>query len=127
METSADSVTIRSPTGRRASAPSARPNASCVELCAPYASSSASGMSGGTVGAGAATSGGNPRVSSASALPREGFEENLNQMRDEILAGMAVLALFQGGEADNQDAALFSEGLYLAHKSSGDVIYTAHP
>jgi hypothetical protein len=48
-------------------------------------------------------------------------------MKDEILAGRAVLAIFQGGEVNNQDAALLSEGLYLAHKSSGDVIYTAHP
>jgi 4-amino-4-deoxy-L-arabinose transferase-like glycosyltransferase len=67
------------------------------------------------------------RYDSATALPREGFEENLRQMRNEILAGQAVLALFKGGEVDNQDAALFSEGLYLAHKSSGDVIYTANP
>ena len=48
-------------------------------------------------------------------------------MRDEILAGKAVLAIFQGGEVDNQDVTLFSEGLYLAHKSSGDEIFTAHP
>ena len=67
------------------------------------------------------------RYDSATALPRQGFEENLTRMRNEILAGRAVLALFQGGEVDNQDAALFSEGLYLAHKSSGDVIYTAQP
>jgi 4-amino-4-deoxy-L-arabinose transferase-like glycosyltransferase len=67
------------------------------------------------------------RYDSATALPREGFDENLKHMRNEILAGKAVLALFQGGEVDNQDAALFSEGLYLAHKSSGDVIFTAHP
>jgi 4-amino-4-deoxy-L-arabinose transferase-like glycosyltransferase len=67
------------------------------------------------------------RVDSATALPRQGFDDNLKKMRNEILAGKAVLALFQGGEADNQDAALFSKGLYLAHKSSGDVIYTAHP
>jgi 4-amino-4-deoxy-L-arabinose transferase-like glycosyltransferase len=67
------------------------------------------------------------RVDSATALPRQGFDDSLKKMRNEILAGKAVLALFQGGEADNQDAALFSEGLYLAHKSSGDVIYTAHP
>jgi len=64
---------------------------------------------------------------SATALPRPGFDENLKHMRDEILAGRAVLALFQGGEVNSQDAALFSQGLYLAQKSSGDVIYTAHP
>jgi MFS family permease len=67
------------------------------------------------------------RVDSTTTLPRQGFDDSLKKMRNEILAGRAVLALFQGGEADNQDAALFSEGLYPAHKSSGDVIYTAHP
>jgi 4-amino-4-deoxy-L-arabinose transferase-like glycosyltransferase len=67
------------------------------------------------------------RYDSATALPRPGFEENLRKMREEILAGKAVLALFQGGEVDSQDAALFKEGLYLAHKSSGDEIYAATP
>ena len=67
------------------------------------------------------------RYDSATALPREGFEEGLEYMRKEILEGRAVLAIFQGGEVNNEDEALFSEGLYLAHKSSGDVIYTAHP
>jgi len=67
------------------------------------------------------------RYDSATALPREGFDENFKHMRDEILEGKAVLAIFQGGEVDNQDVTLFSEGLYLAHKSSGDEIFTAHP
>lgn len=67
------------------------------------------------------------RYDSATALPREGFENSLDVMKKEILDGTAVLAIFQGGEVNNEDAALFSEGLYLAHKSSGDEIYTAHP
>ena len=67
------------------------------------------------------------RYDSATALPRESFDENLKHMRDEILAGKAVLALFQSGEVDSPDAAIFKEGLYLAHKSSGDEIYSAHP
>jgi hypothetical protein len=67
------------------------------------------------------------RYDSATALPREGFEQSLEQMKNEILGGKAVLALFQGGEVNNEDAALLSEGLYLAHKSSGDEIYTAYP
>lgn len=67
------------------------------------------------------------RFDSATALPREGFENSLTQMRNEILDGKAVLAIFQGGEVNSEDVALFSEGLYLAHKSSGDEIYTAHP
>lgn len=67
------------------------------------------------------------RYDSATALPRAGFEENVQHMKDEIIEGKAVLALFQGGEVNNEDAARFSEGLYLAHKSSGDEIYTAQP
>lgn len=67
------------------------------------------------------------RYDSATALPREGFENGLNIMKQEILDGSAVLAIFDGGEVNHQDAVLFSEGLYLAHKSSGDEIYTAHP
>src|SRR4029453_17158083 len=65
------------------------------------------------------------RYDSATALPREGFEASLESMRQEILEGRAVLAIFEGGEVNGEDADLFSEGLYLAHKSSGDEIYTA--
>src|SRR5512145_409658 len=45
--TSADTVTIASPTGSRPSAPSTRPNASCVEARAGTGASSVSGTSGG--------------------------------------------------------------------------------
>lgn len=64
---------------------------------------------------------------SATALPRAGFEEGLAQMHQEILDGKAVLAIFSGGEVSSEEEALFSEGLYLAHKSAGDAIYTAQP
>lgn len=67
------------------------------------------------------------RYDSATALPRPGFENGLAQMKQEILDGTAVLAIFQGGEVNTEDESLFSEGLYLAHKSSGDAVYTAHP
>jgi len=67
------------------------------------------------------------RIDSATALPREGFEAGLEQMHQEILDGRAVLAIFSGGEVNTEEAALLSEGLYLAHKSAGDEIYTAHP
>ena len=67
------------------------------------------------------------RYDSATTLAREGFEENLAIMRQEILDGQAVLAIFKGGEVNVEEAALFSEGLYIAHKSAGDEIYTAHP
>ena len=48
-------------------------------------------------------------------------------MKQQILDGKAVLALFEGGEVTGDDVVLLSEGLYLAHKSSGDAIYTAFP
>jgi len=67
------------------------------------------------------------RVDSATDLPQAGFDQGVKSMKDEILAGKAVLVLFKGGEVNPQDAALFSDGLYLAYKSSGDEIYTAHP
>ena len=67
------------------------------------------------------------RVDSATLLARQGFEENLEFMKNEILEGKAVLAIFDGEEVNGIDAAVFSNGLYLAHKSAGDSIYTAHP
>jgi 4-amino-4-deoxy-L-arabinose transferase-like glycosyltransferase len=67
------------------------------------------------------------RFDSATALPRDGFENSLHAMRTEILDGRAVLVIFDGGEVSIEDAELFSEDLYLAHKSSGDSIYTANP
>ncbi len=67
------------------------------------------------------------RFDSATALAREGFDEGVAKMRQQILDGKAVLAIFDGGEVNNADAAIFSEGLYLAHKSAGDTIYTAYP
>jgi hypothetical protein len=38
-----------------------------------------------------------------------------------------VLAIFDGGEVSAEDAALLSAGLYLAHKSAGDSVYTMKP
>jgi 4-amino-4-deoxy-L-arabinose transferase-like glycosyltransferase len=67
------------------------------------------------------------RVDSATMIPREGFYNGLKHMKQEILDGKAVLALFDGGEVNSADVSLFSEGLYLAHKSAGDAIYTAFP
>lgn len=66
------------------------------------------------------------RIDSATALLRPNFETDAALMHQEIEDGKAVLAVF-GGEENTADIALFSEGLYLAHKSAGDEIYTAHP
>jgi hypothetical protein len=48
-------------------------------------------------------------------------------MQEEIHGNKAVLALFDGGDHMPGDAQVLSEGLHLAHKSSGDAIYTAKP
>ena len=48
-------------------------------------------------------------------------------MQDEIQAGQAVLVLFGSGEVSTEDAAVLSRGLFLAHKSGGDEVYTATP
>lgn len=67
------------------------------------------------------------RFDSATALPREGFDEGTTHMKQEILDGKAVLVIFSGGEVSVEEEAIFSEGLHLAHKSAGDAIYTAPP
>jgi hypothetical protein len=63
----------------------------------------------------------------ATAQVRAGFEEGLARMQAEIHEGKAVLALFQTGGTSDKGRAVLSEGLYLAHDSSGDTIYTAMP
>src|SRR2546428_420440 len=66
--TSADAVTIASPSGRRPSAPSTRPNASCVDIAPSYVSSRFVGTLGAAARRGAVQSGGSPRTYAASAL-----------------------------------------------------------
>ena len=67
------------------------------------------------------------RFDSATAQVRPGFEEGIERMQRDINNGNAVLALFDGGEVSMADAASLSEGLYLAHKSAGDSVYTMKP
>ena len=61
------------------------------------------------------------------ALPRPGFEAGVALMQSEIRSGTAVLALFDSSEVSAEDAGALLSGLYLAHKSAGDEIYTAAP
>ena len=67
------------------------------------------------------------RYDSATAQVRAGFDEGVTRMQAEINEGRAVLALFQSGGAAPEDEPILSAGLYLAHESSGDTIYTAEP
>jgi hypothetical protein len=67
------------------------------------------------------------RYDSATAQERSGFEAGVEHMQAEINEGKAVMALFQTGDTPREDKPILSEGLYLAHESSGDKIYTAKP
>jgi len=61
----------------------------------------------------------------AEAVP--GFEEGVQSMQEEINAGRAVLAIFDHGDNIAGEVDALSNGLYLAHKSAGDSIYTQQP
>jgi len=67
------------------------------------------------------------RYDAATAQLRTGFDEGVTHMQADINAGRAVLALFDGGDNLANDGSVLSEGLYLAHRSAGDSIYTAEP
>jgi len=62
-------------------------------------------------------------------LPREGFEDGLARLQNDVLAGDAALAIFNF-KHDPSTEALYEElssGLYLAFNQQGDRIYTAYP
>ena len=67
------------------------------------------------------------RFDSATAIARENFEKGVAVMQADIYQGKAVLALFDDGENVSKDVPALTAGLYLAHKSAGDSIYTAEP
>jgi 4-amino-4-deoxy-L-arabinose transferase-like glycosyltransferase len=67
------------------------------------------------------------RFDSATAIARTNFEKGVAVMQADINQGKAVLALFDGGENISKDVPALTAGLYLAHKSAGDEIYTAEP
>jgi hypothetical protein len=64
---------------------------------------------------------------SATAIAHTNFEKGVAVMQADIEQGKAVLALFDGGENVSRDVPALTAGLYLAHKSAGDEIYTAEP
>ena len=67
------------------------------------------------------------RFDSATALVRADFEEGVAAMQANINNGKAVLALFDDGDNVSKDVPALTAGLYLAHKSAGDSIYTEEP
>lgn len=63
-------------------------------------------------------------------LPRERYTEGVQALHEDVLSGKAVLALFKfGSEAEDAQSVYMqlADGLYLAHDSHGDKIYTAYP
>ena len=67
------------------------------------------------------------RFDSATALARTNFEKGVAVMQADIHQGKAVLALFDQGENVLSDVPALTAGLYLVHKSAGDLIYAAQP
>jgi hypothetical protein len=67
------------------------------------------------------------RFDSATAEVRTNFDEGVTSMQTKINSGKAVLALFDNGDNVSGDVPALTAGLYLAHKSAGDSIYTAKP
>jgi len=60
-------------------------------------------------------------------LPRRDYEQNLAQMRADLLAGQAVLALFDTSNVEDaigvDNIADFSSGLVVLEKAQGDILY----
>ncbi|MBV6449339.1 MAG: hypothetical protein MHPDNHAH_00049 [Anaerolineales bacterium] len=61
----------------------------------------------------------------AESLP--GFEEGVARMQNAINRGEAVLAIFDDGKNIFGEVDALTDGLYLAHKSQGDSIYSQEP
>jgi hypothetical protein len=67
------------------------------------------------------------RYDSATTQERSGFDEGVLRMQDEINNGLAVMALFDGGDKVASDLDKLTDGLHNALKTQGDSIYTAGP
>ncbi|MFM8368006.1 MAG: hypothetical protein ACKOBD_04535 [Chloroflexota bacterium] len=69
-------------------------------------------------------------IDPVTGLPRGRFDEGVAALQADVLAGNAVLALF---DVDSQDEEvqsvhkILADGLYLAFDKRGDKIYTAYP
>ncbi len=66
------------------------------------------------------------RVNPVSGQARSGYEQSLAEMRAELLAGRAVLALFDVSDIEDafgDEIALQFDGLTLLEKSQGNVLY----
>ncbi|MBI3152357.1 MAG: phospholipid carrier-dependent glycosyltransferase [Chloroflexi bacterium] len=69
-------------------------------------------------------------IDPVTGLPREGYEEGVATLKQDVLSGNAVLALFKFGSESEDVQSIYiqlADGLYLAHDTRGDKIYTAFP
>ncbi len=69
-------------------------------------------------------------IDPVTALLREGYEQGVTALQQDVLSGNAVLALFKSGseEEDVQSAYIqLADGLYLGQDTHGDKIFTAYP
>jgi hypothetical protein len=69
-------------------------------------------------------------IDPVTGLPRENYERGVSALQKDVLSGKAVLALFKfGAEAEDVQTIYIqlSNGLFLAHDTRGDEIYSAHP
>jgi len=69
-------------------------------------------------------------VDAVTGLPRAGYAKGVQALHKDVLSGNAVLALFKFGSEGEDVQSVYTQladGLYLAHITQGDKIYTAHP
>jgi 4-amino-4-deoxy-L-arabinose transferase-like glycosyltransferase len=69
-------------------------------------------------------------VDAVTGLPREKYTEGVQALHEDVLSGKAVLALFKFGSEEEDAQSVYiqlADGLYLAHDTRGDKIYTAYP
>ncbi|MBE0681737.1 MAG: phospholipid carrier-dependent glycosyltransferase [Anaerolineales bacterium] len=69
-------------------------------------------------------------VDPVTGLQRGGYEEGVAALKQDVLSGNAVLALFKFGSESEDVQSIYiqlADGLYLAHDTRGDKIYTAFP
>lgn len=69
-------------------------------------------------------------IDPVTGLPRGRFDEGVAELQADVLAGNAVLALFDVDSQDEEVQSVYkilADGLYLAFDKQGDKIYTAFP
>jgi hypothetical protein len=69
-------------------------------------------------------------VDAVTGLPRDNYTEGVQTLQQDVLSGKAVLALFKFGSEEEDAQSIYlqlADGLYLAHNTHGDKIYTTNP